>query len=65
MSLAQEWINTDPYGVMSDIEWLCERAAEYQMELIEDSLSVGDNRWVGITLEEMKIALKSFSENLT
>lgn len=65
MSLAQEWINTDPYGVMSDIERLGERAAEYQMELIEDSLSVGDNRWVGITLEEMKIALKSFSENLT
>jgi len=58
MNAAQEWINTDKQACIADLKRLgLDGAADYQMGLIVDRSAVGDDRWDGITEEEMRDAL--------
>jgi len=55
---AQEWIDTDPQSIDGDIARLgIDGAAVYEMDLISDCGSSGDDRWGAITLEAMAEAL--------
>lgn len=59
---AQDWVDTDKYAVKKDIARLgVEAAAEYQMDLIIDRAASGDDRWDGITIEDMTETLEALA----
>ena len=55
---ASDWIDTDTYACRRDIKRLgLDAAADYQMSLIIDREASGDDRWGGITVDDMRSAL--------
>jgi len=61
---ASDWIKTDEAAVLSDIARLgLDAASEYQMGLLSDRVSDGDDRWSEISAESMRTALVALWES--
>jgi hypothetical protein len=59
---AIDWIATDRKSCIADVKRLgLDGATEYQMDLIADRATMGDDRWEGITEEDMRKALSELS----
>jgi len=55
MNAAAEWIRTDENAVLDDVTRLgLDGATDYQMGLISDAVAAGDDRWIGITEDEIR-----------
>jgi hypothetical protein len=62
---AWEWVRTDREAILQDIDRLgLDGAVDYNMELIEEQIEKGDNRWLYIEPEDLYHAFEALeSEN--